>query len=58
MTIAAKATVTSTRQPIAARRVNQLGTFQMDWDGGGAFGVVSKRQPYASRVDGVRNRSP
>ena len=41
-TKAPNATVTSTRQPMAARRVSQLGTFRVERDGG-VCGVVSKR---------------
>ena len=48
MTNAPNATVTRTRQPIAARRLSQLGTVAVGRDGGWMCGVVSKRHPSLS----------
>ena len=45
------ATVTRTRQPMAARRLSQLGTSQEVDDGGGvSFAGVSKRAPSGSAL--------
>ena len=50
-----KATVTRTRQPMAASRVSQLGTSNADRGGGESFSVVSK--PASSERDPLRASS-
>ena len=56
-TKAPNATVTSTRQPIAARRVSQLGTSQVDGDGGRFVRGRIQAILAASRIRRVRHRS-